>query len=359
MGLVYQPNTGAAQMSETFTKKGENQGEIKDNGTSLYRMPGIYNLQYPINLDSGVDGDSEFGKQRVVFFINIPANSNTVKAGEGSADYREFAVDIPINEYKKMAGSEALANTIGDKTSATKLADTFRMKRLLACICLYVPNSLTTSYTSLWSEEDLTAGGVIDAAANIGNNAIQNNVGSQKESTAPAGVVDAVLNAGKSGIGLAATMAGRKILDNNAYLSKASRMVGGNSKSEQLFKGVDFRSFSYDYDFAPRSEAEAATVLQIIRMFRHHMLPEFADKTSFIFIYPSEFDIKYYTGDTENPHLEKQMTAVLTNCVINYTPNGQFNTFENGMPTHIRMQLQFKELGIPTKETSPYDMSGI
>lgn len=44
------------------------------------------------------------------------------------------------------------------------------------------------------------------------------------------------------------------------------------------------------------------------------------------------------------------MTAVLQSCSINYTPNGQFNTFANGMPTQIKMTLAFKELAVPTKE---------
>ena len=104
-------------------------------------------------------------------------------------------------------------------------------------------------------------------------------------------------------------------------------------------------------------------------MFRHHMLPEFADASTFLYIYPSEFDIKYYRGDKENPHLEKQMTAVLTNMSVNYTPNGQFNTFGDGsgknedsldgMPSHINLSLQFKELGLLSKETSPYDKAGL
>lgn len=156
-------------------------------------------------------------------------------------------------------------------------------------------------------------------------------------------------------LSLGASAFGRKVLDGQNYLQKASRITSGNSKMEQLFKGVDFRTFSYDYDFAPRSEEEAKAVLDIIRMFRYHMLPEYADKNNYLYIYPSEFEIKYFKGDSENTYLEKQMTAVLTNCTVNYTPNGQFNTFANGMPTQIRLQLQFKELGVATKESSPYD----
>jgi len=77
-----------------------------------------------------------------------------------------------------------------------------------------------------------------------------------------------------------------------------------------------------------------------------------------LYLYPSEFDIKYYRGDSENEYLEKQFSAVLTNMSINYSPMGIFNTFPNGMPTMITCQLNFRELNVATKETSPYDKSG-
>jgi hypothetical protein len=56
------------------------------------------------------------------------------------------------------------------------------------------------------------------------------------------------------------------------------------------------------------------------------------------------------------------MTAVLTNMSVNYTPNGQFTTFGgemDGMPTHINITMTFKELGLLSKETSPFDKSGL
>jgi hypothetical protein len=150
-----------------------------------------------------------------------------------------------------------------------------------------------------------------------------------------------------------------KLLNGMSYVQKATGITPGNAKAEQLFKGVDFRTFNLEYQFTPKSEDEAKAVLDIIRLFRYHMLPEFYDDASFLYIYPSEFEVKYYKGDKENEFLEKQMTAVLTNCNINYTPNGQFNTFENGMPTQINMNLTFKELSKPDKSTSPYDRSGV
>jgi hypothetical protein len=89
------------------------------------------------------------------------------------------------------------------------------------------------------------------------------------------------------------------------------------------------------------------------------MLPEYFDANQYLYIYPSEFEVKYYIKEKENELLEKYATAVLTSMNINYTPNGQFMTFADGMPTHINLDLRFKELSTPTKETSPSDKVGV
>jgi hypothetical protein len=136
--------------------------------------------------------------------------------------------------------------------------------------------------------------------------------------------------------------------------SYASARTGlaSNPKKEMVFKGVDFRTFSFDYSFFPRSIDEAKNIEKIIQTFKFHMHPEYMKETSdFLYLYPSEFDISYYTKDGENTHIHKHTSCVLTELSINYTPNGNFNTFANGMPTQINMSLSFKELSSPTKET--------
>jgi hypothetical protein len=127
-----------------------------------------------------------------------------------------------------------------------------------------------------------------------------------------------------------------------------------NSIAFLLYNNIDF-----NYQFAPKSEKEAKVVMNIIRMFKHHMLPEYADDAKSMYIYPSEFNVKYYKGTEENVHIEKQITAVLQSVGVDYTPNGQFNTFKNGMPQQINLTLRFKELSTPSKETSPFDAHGV
>ena len=77
----------------------------------------------------------------------------------------------------------------------------------------------------------------------------------------------------------------------------------------------------------------------------------FKSELNYVWIYPSEFDIIYYTGGKENLNLHKHTSCVLTDMQVNYTPNGNFSVFDNGMPTQINLSMSFKELQLASKET--------
>ena len=80
------------------------------------------------------------------------------------------------------------------------------------------------------------------------------------------------------------------------------------------------------------------------------MLFRSKDSSNFIYIYPSEFDIEYCFGSGQNQKLHKISSCVLTELNVNYSPNGVFSTFPDGMPTQINMQMSFTELELLTKE---------
>lgn len=354
MGIVYK-DTGSGQIV------GANDGTAGQSDQLYFTKGQQFNLQYPLNLDTS----PEFGKNRVVFFINVTGNGKLSRSQDsgGSAtgvpDYRSLATNIPKNQFYRSSGSNvksAIRSTADSLGLDVKVLSP--MRRLIAAISLYVPNQLGTSYGTIWQEEDLSTAAIMDAFLGAGIKGVN-----AYKSDQDLNQVDALAN----GIGTGASAAGSvaktaaitKMIGNMSYVQKATRLTPGNSKAEQLFQGVEFRTFQLAYQFAPKSKDEAKAVLDIIRMFRYHMLPEYYDDQTFLYIYPSEFEVKYYKGDKENEYLEKQMTAVLTNCSVDYTPNGQFNTFEEGMPSQINMTLSFKELGLATKETSPYNRSGV
>lgn len=319
----------------------------------------VSSLQYPIDLDVS----EEYGGNKVVFFINVPKNS-AVASGAVMSAYGGTTAPMPAratsgaDTARPGENVSALANAAAQGAGLnTRIADSY--KRLTSVIALYMPNAIQNSYSVNWQEEDLYGGlGAIDAVA--GGLMDTNKAQMQKSAQVDKGVMVRGMGAGAAFLAAGALRNGRM-----SYAQKAMAITPGNSKTEMLFKGVDFRTFQFNFEFSPKSPEEAQNVLNIIRMFRYHMLPEYLDETTYLYVYPSEFDVKYYVGDRENPYVEKQITAVLTNMTVNYTPNSQFVSFTPsksigpGMSTQINITLQFKELAVPTKETSPHDALGV
>lgn len=160
----------------------------------------------------------------------------------------------------------------------------------------------------------------------------------------------------------------------NAFVKETlNKMTGGltnlragravNPQNEQILDGVPFRSWDFTYDFYPRSKFEANEVLKIIDTFRMAMLPDTYSDVSILggeevitpdqnpnanfFNYPNIFDI-YFDGPMGNK-VDGFLPAVCSNAQVDYTGGQKFSTFEDGMPVHIQLTLQFLEIKILTQ----------
>ena len=213
-------------------------------------------------------------------------------------------------------------------------------KRLKNAIVLYTPQQLSVRYGMQWSEDEIGM-----AAALATNPELANKLTAAGASMASGNVSDSLKQAGGAAAGVLAS----EILKKSPGMSAMTRSAG-NPRKEQIFKGVDYRRFTFDYQFSPKNSDEAKAALNIIWLFKYHMHPEFKDATNFVYVYPSEFDIEYYIGGEENTSLNKISSCVLTEMNVNYSPNGVFATFSDGTPTQINMTLNFVELETLTKE---------
>lgn len=235
---------------------------------------------------------------------------------------------------------EAGINAIGVAVAGSLAPNASRsQRRLKTAIALHVPNQLSVRYGTTWSEVDTAA---IQAVADAG--------GALAEAMAnPANMKKALASGGSVVREAAANLALTKLP--NAGAVSAALGIAANPKKEQTFQGVEFRKFTFDYQFFPRDEFEAENVLNIIHQFKLHMHPEFKSELNYVWIYPSEFDIIYYTNGGENLNVHRHTSCILENMTVNYTPNGSFSVFANGMPTQINISLDFKELQLASKET--------
>ena len=98
------------------------------------------------------------------------------------------------------------------------------------------------------------------------------------------------------------------------------------------------------FKFSPREPSESKTVLQIIRTFKQAMVPKKDDK-SFFLGSPNSFRVEYiHRGSPNHPGLNKYKECALTQCQVNYTPEGTYNTYRDGIMHSYQMTLQFREL---------------
>jgi len=125
--------------------------------------------------------------------------------------------------------------------------------------------------------------------------------------------------------------------------------VKTNPFREVLFEAVEHRKFTFRHRFFPKNINESNNVRNIIRLFKEHMHPRLAASNTF-YIYPSEFEIKYFFGDRKNPYLYEMSRCALIDMSVDY--GGEtFSTFKNGAPTEISMSLTFQELDLHTRDT--------
>lgn len=317
---------------------------------------------------SDLMADKRYGGNYVLFFINVAEDSKIAQSNPG------FASNVPDRNRGAFIGegfTKGQAVTAGTAVGAlggTALGSVFGaggaggaagaalgfggnavipgpedgkltrpQKRIKTAIALYMPNQLNIRYGMQFEEESFSG----FAMATKGIDAALQAVG-LKESE------------GKSASGTAQQILAAAAIQSGAVPFAGATAFGAgvapNPKKEQVFKGVDFRTFQFNYQFFPRDPTEAAAVLEIIHAFKYHMHPEFKTGDGFLFIYPSEFDVIYYHGDKANDNVHRHTSCVLKDMSVNYTPQGQFNTFADGMPAQINIDLTFLELALLTKE---------
>ena len=127
-------------------------------------------------------------------------------------------------------------------------------------------------------------------------------------------------------------------------ISRATGQVF-NPNLELLFDGVNIRSFPFSFEFFPRNPKEGEMVKRIIRTLKQSMLAKRDEGGGKIFIKaPDIFQLTYMKGNQKHPFLNSFLPMALTNINISYTGSNTYSTFYDGTPTHMRMDLTFKEL---------------
>ena len=290
------------------------------------------------------------------------------------AEYQAPGLNLPAFEVEGVKGAvkgdkltkdSVITNVVGQgkdgtfalKRGANNQAFTEELKekkkKIKAIICLPMPRNITDSQGVQYGESSLNP---IEAAGlAAGSELLQGNIDNLKRA------FGATLTSANQAISdadtqktIAAALSGTAIgalggnVNANQLISRASGQVL-NPNLELLFQGVGIRNFPFQFQFFPRNPHEGKTVMNIIRKLKTEMAPRRTAKDSNssngVFIRtPSVFQLFYMKGSDKHPFLNSFLPAVLSDMKVNYSASGAHSTFYDGTPTHIRMDLQFKEL---------------
>lgn len=322
-------------------------------------------LSYPLARRS--DSKTDYLKIEIAEYsspgLNLPAFQSGVKADgspniiQGNELTENTKIDAIVGQGNE--GSFALtqgstSNNFGNKTN----------KEIKHIINLPMPRNITDTTGVQYGESSLNP---IEAAGLAGGSAlIQGNIDALKsafESTIRTG--GQALEDKQNQQAIAAALSGTAIgalggnVNANQVIARASGQIL-NPNLELLFQGVGLRVFPFQFQFFPRNSQEGETVINILRTLKKEMAPSRTSKegnnTGVFIRTPSIFQLTYMKGSKKHPYLNSFLPTVLSDMKVNYTASGAHSTFYDGIPTHIRLDLQFKELNPLFKED--YDEVG-
>ena len=249
-------------------------------------------------------------------------------------------------------------------------------KKIHKTVYLYLPHQLTETFNTSYDRAALGPFGAaaVDAVKNKNVDSFVDKLQSGAESgknQVAFGAVAGIFNGLSGAIGV----------DGNLSKNQLAALAKGkvfNPYEETVFRGVNYRQHSFDFDMAPRNGDEASAIRDIILTLRDSMLPGTSGDAAEWLTVPRFFraEIVRYTpgklGKQKGNKISRPQTLatlltypvnmVLTGMQVNMTPTGQNNSIRRGNeledygPAMYKMSLTFDETAFITR--GMYDTKG-
>ena len=211
----------------------------------------------------------------------------------------------------------------------------------IGTVILPIPGGIQDNNSVSWAGQNMNA--LQAGLANIALNTIERGVEGAGDSS------KAVLDALKGGGGeaktaLANAFAGMATGTGGQLLARTTGAVI-NPNLELLFSGPALRTFSFSFKMNAREKLESEEIVKIIRFFKQGSAAQRSESNLFLKS-PHTFGIQYmHRGpNNENPFMNKIKECALQSVGVNYTPENNYATFEDGSMVSYQITLNFSEL---------------
>ena len=244
---------------------------------------------------------------------------------------------IDMLEYKPKKREDDPEGT--GNLSGWKDRGPLKNRKAIGTVMLPIPGGITSTDNVQWGGDKMDPAQT--AMANIALTGIQEGLGKgvdelAKSTQAAVGSED-TRKALSTAIASAASGAGAQLLQ---------RTEGAiiNPNMELLFKDPGLRTFNFSWKLAPRSAAEARTVIAIIKFFKAGMAVKKSESNLFLKA-PNTWRLAYKRpNDGTHPYLNLFKECAMTSFTVDYTPDGNYATFEDGVMTSYNITCGFNEL---------------
>ena len=250
-------------------------------------------------------------------------------------NYTQDKLSISVLKWAKkgMAGKSKLV--MGERESMKK--------RILGSVYLPVPGGVADSNVVSWGPDNMDPASLAMANAVFDGLSTGGGPGKKLEKSAK-DIADAAMQAGSSKEGttaLAGILTKQVTGVGNILTRKQGRIA--NPNMELLFNAPQLRPFSFTYRMSPRSREESVMVKKIIRMFKQSMMPS-QSKSGLFLESPNTYKLAFHHGQKEHNFLPKIKECALTSFTVNYTPDGNYATYEDSSMIAYEVQFSFQEL---------------
>jgi hypothetical protein len=339
---------------------------LQESPTGLAQIDplGFSTLAYPYDVQNSYQNG-----HYMLFYVNVQNRTKYVYPQADTIDVNKYAgalkgIDGRESAYKQLKKIRQLGPETGnpDASVGSKMVQSKpggndvlgvsslynNTRRISDSVSMYLPASVEDTTTAQYDDSATGIVGFLAASGRLAQSA---------DRASMAKLIGGTLKGLGADITAKAVGAIGDVFGAEGTEQLIKKAFGGNADNpymEVLFNAMQLRTFTYNFQFAPRSEEEAIEVQKIIQLFRFHMAPELRPDVNRYLGLPSQFDIHYMylTKEgvaSENNFYNKIATCVLQDCKINYTPDG-VKSFADGGPVQTTMALTFKETELLTKD---------
>lgn len=314
------------------------------------------NLSYPLN----VEDDQQQGHY-LMFMINSTTQPKIEKGGKTGGKSGVEDQDQVGSPGAGKANQERLRSA--GNGIVIKRPPTYRLEK---AISLYMPPSVKVNYGAQYKDDEI--GAVTQTGVDVVNAGIEAFASGKMPGM---GQVKKLGTSIGQAAGITAVQKTMQAADATITqgLQTAVQISSGrilSNKFELMFTDIKRRSFSFSFNFLPKSEEESEMVEKIVHTFKRHMLPEYetgsfggvSSQQGRVMRIPDTFDIQYMWHTTENPWINKISTCYLSSMDVEYGGD-KYATFEplknkdgkiGPPPMKTAITLNFEEIEKITRE---------